>query len=97
MASDWFCLDCELMPWSAKAQELLRHQYAATGAAAQHAVAAAVAALNQARERGTGSEDLLASFRERTAARLVRDERSPGDQSPVRSAKNPALLVARES
>ena len=22
--SDWFCLDCELMPWSAKAQDLLR-------------------------------------------------------------------------
>ena len=22
-ASDWFCLDCELMPWSAKAQDLL--------------------------------------------------------------------------
>ena len=26
--SDWVCLDCELMPWSAKAQELLRTQYA---------------------------------------------------------------------
>ena len=25
----WACLDCELMPWSAKAQELLRSQYAA--------------------------------------------------------------------
>jgi protein phosphatase len=31
--SDWFCLDCELMPWSAKAQELLKQQYAAVGAA----------------------------------------------------------------
>src|SRR5205807_7767053 len=29
----WACLDCELMPWSAKAQELLRSQYAAVGAA----------------------------------------------------------------
>ncbi|MDP9374455.1 MAG: polynucleotide kinase-phosphatase, partial [Chloroflexota bacterium] len=28
-ATDWVCLDCELMPWSAKAQELLRGQYAA--------------------------------------------------------------------
>ena len=28
LASDWICLDCELMPWSAKAQELLRQQYA---------------------------------------------------------------------
>ena len=26
--TDWVCLDCELMPWSAKAQELLRTQYA---------------------------------------------------------------------
>ncbi len=31
--TDWVCLDCELMPWSAKAQELLRQQYAAVGAA----------------------------------------------------------------
>ena len=27
--TDWVCLDCELMPWSAKAQELLKQQYAA--------------------------------------------------------------------
>jgi protein phosphatase len=27
LATDWMCLDCELMPWSAKAQELLRTQY----------------------------------------------------------------------
>src|SRR5262249_28750765 len=27
-ATTWVCLDCELMPWSAKAQELLRTQYA---------------------------------------------------------------------
>ena len=32
--TDWVCLDCELMPWSAKAQELLKSQYAATGSAA---------------------------------------------------------------
>ena len=32
-ASDWFCLDCELMPWSAKARELIQRQYAAVGAA----------------------------------------------------------------
>jgi protein phosphatase len=34
LKTDWICLDCELMPWSAKAQELLRQQYAPTGAAA---------------------------------------------------------------
>lgn len=32
-ASNWFCLDCELMPWSAKARELIQRQYAAVGAA----------------------------------------------------------------
>ena len=37
--TDWICLDCELMPWSAKAQELLRQQYAAVGAAARAALA----------------------------------------------------------
>ena len=35
LKTDWVCLDCELMPWSAKAQELLRLQYASTGAAAR--------------------------------------------------------------
>jgi hypothetical protein len=33
--TEWVCLDAELMPWSAKAQELLHQQYAAVGAAAQ--------------------------------------------------------------
>lgn len=32
--TDWYCLDCELMPWSAKAQGLLEQQYAPVGAAA---------------------------------------------------------------
>jgi protein phosphatase len=48
LKTDWVCLDCELMPWSAKAQELLRLQYAPTGAAARAALPLAVAALNQA-------------------------------------------------
>jgi len=28
LASDWVCLDCELMPWSSKAQDLLRRRKA---------------------------------------------------------------------
>jgi protein phosphatase len=47
----WACLDCELMPWSAKAQELLRSQYAAVGAAGQASLPRAVAALEQAAAR----------------------------------------------
>jgi len=46
--TDWVCLDCELMPWSAKAQELLRQQYAPTGAAAREALPAAITALRAA-------------------------------------------------
>jgi protein phosphatase len=48
LKTDWVCLDCELMPWSAKAQELLRQQYAPTGAAARAALPAAIAVLSQA-------------------------------------------------
>ena len=54
MHTDWICLDCELMPWSAKAQDLLRSQYAAVGAAAKSSVPAAMEALADARERLTG-------------------------------------------
>src|SRR5262249_7274883 len=36
--TSWVCLDCELMPWSAKAQDLIRNQYAAVGTAARVAL-----------------------------------------------------------
>ncbi len=52
--TDWACLDCELMPWSAKAQELLRSQYAAVGAAGRASLPKVVAALRQASERMVG-------------------------------------------
>ncbi len=48
----WLCLDCELMPWSAKALELVRQQYAAVGAAGDAGLRQAVAALQQTAERG---------------------------------------------
>ena len=52
----WVCLDCELMPWSAKAQELLKTQYAAVGAAGRASLPRAVATLEQAVGR-FGGED----------------------------------------
>ncbi len=33
--SDWFLIDCELLPWSAKAQGLLQEQYAAVAASSE--------------------------------------------------------------
>lgn len=50
--TDWLILDCELMPWSAKAQELLKHQYAAVGAASLASTAAGVTALERTLARG---------------------------------------------
>jgi protein phosphatase len=41
--TDWVCLDAELMPWLAKAQELLRQQYASVGVAARASLTEAVA------------------------------------------------------
>jgi len=52
----WVCLDCELMPWSAKAQELLKSQYAAVGAAGRAALPRAVASLASAAGRLGGDE-----------------------------------------
>ena len=64
--SDWFVLDCELMPWSAKARELIRHQYAPVGAAGELALAAAIPALELAAARGLE----IGELRDRTSARL---------------------------
>ncbi len=44
LSTDWMLLDAELMPWSAKAQALLRHQYGPTATAA----AASAEALSEA-------------------------------------------------
>ncbi|MGH3089818.1 MAG: polynucleotide kinase-phosphatase [Rubrobacteraceae bacterium] len=68
LATDWLCLDCEILPWSAKAEELLRHQYAAVGAAARSALSNAVATLEAASGRGIEVEDPLANYRERQRA-----------------------------
>lgn len=65
LETDWLALDCELLPWSAKAMELLRTQYAATGAAARVAFAASVRALEAATGRGLDLGDLLVRQRDR--------------------------------
>ena len=58
--TDWLCLDCELMPWSAKAQELLKRQYAPVGATARATLAEEVAVLEQAGARGIDVAELAA-------------------------------------
>lgn len=56
LETSWACLDCELMPWSAKALELLKTQYAAVGAAGTAALPRVVAALERAAGRLEGDE-----------------------------------------
>jgi protein phosphatase len=65
LASDWLVLDAELMPWSAKALELLRNQYAAVGAAARTALPAAISSLSQAFDSGADVGELLTRTRSR--------------------------------
>jgi polynucleotide kinase-phosphatase len=69
--TDWICLDCELMPWSAKAQELLKQQYAAVGAAAQSSLAEEIATLDRAVARGMNLQELR--LRVQTRCQTVND------------------------
>ncbi|MFI7440206.1 polynucleotide kinase-phosphatase [Nonomuraea indica] len=74
LGSDWVVLDCELLPWSAKAGELIRSQYASVGAAARAALPEAVSALETAAGRGLDVGGLLDRARRRSAnAALFRD------------------------
>jgi protein phosphatase len=63
--TDWLCLDCELMPWSAKAQELLHCQYAPVGAAAMAALPEVTTALEQFAARENDDLGLSKYFAER--------------------------------
>ncbi len=64
-STDWVCLDCELMPWSVKAQALLLQQYAAVGAAGGAAMGEAAAVLEKTVERGLDAGVLLANYHDR--------------------------------
>jgi PNKP (polynucleotide 5'-kinase/3'-phosphatase) family adenylyltransferase-like protein len=67
LGTGWLLLDCELLPWSAKAEDLLRHQYAAVGAAARSALPTAVQALQAAHAAGIDVDALLTRTLARTA------------------------------
>ncbi|MEW2417612.1 polynucleotide kinase-phosphatase [Streptomyces sp. NPDC046866] len=67
LATDWLLLDGELLPWSLKSTGLLRHQYAAVGAASRAVFPPALAALEAAAARGVDTGGLAARQRERAA------------------------------
>jgi protein phosphatase len=75
LGTTWLLLDAELLPWNVKAGQLLRDQYAATGAAARAALPAAVAALEQAAGRDLPADGpAVAALLERTRARMANAE-----------------------
>lgn len=74
LGSDWLVLDCELLPWSAKARGLIEEQYAAVGASALHALPALAEVLATASARGLDVETLARRVDRRLAnARAFRD------------------------
>lgn len=67
LATDWACLDAELLPWSAKAGELLRTQYAPVGASARASLAVAMDVLAHTAGRGVDVGELSTWYGERAA------------------------------
>ena len=65
LGTDWLVLDSEIMPWSVKAQELIREQYAAVGVAARTGLKAAGAFLQETAARGIDAGDALLRVEER--------------------------------
>jgi len=57
----WVCVDAELMPWSAKARELLETQYAPVGCAGRNGLAAAADAIKRAAETFRGNKPAAVS------------------------------------
>ncbi len=69
LQTDWVLLDAELMPWSAKAQELLKRQYNPTVAAAKSSASALMEAIAKA-----GEVQGLEALRKRTETRFSNAE-----------------------
>jgi protein phosphatase len=98
--TDWICLDAELMPWSAKAQELLRQQYAAVGAAAQASLAETVACLEKIAPGNETARTLATHYKQRKEAADLYVESYRRYCWPVRSVNDlklaPFHLLATE-
>jgi protein phosphatase len=80
--TDWVCLDTELMPWSAKARELLVEQYVPVGRAGRDGIAAALEALRSA--SGAYAQRALQERAEQHAAAIELPASEPlAAKSPV--------------
>ncbi len=68
LESDWFVIDAEILPWSLKAEELLRKQYASVGASGLATAAAEVNALRSAKASSLDVGDLLTAAEQRESS-----------------------------
>lgn len=77
LGATWLLLDAEILPWTAKAEAMVRNQYAKVGAAATTALPATINALKAAAARGADVTDLLDRTRSRAdnAKRFVESYR----------------------
>lgn len=74
LSTDWVVLDCELMPWSDKAQGLIQKQYAAVGAAGQSSIHEVLQNLQKAQSNSAAVDDLIDKFTQRqTQINLYQD------------------------
>ena len=100
LATSWLCLDAEIMPWSVKAQELLRSQYAAVGSTSRGALGEAVAALAAYAARTATPHPLVDRYRARASAADAFVNAYRGYCWPVRSVDDleiaPFHLLASE-
>lgn len=67
LETDWLALDCELLPWSAKAIELIKAQYASVGAAARVVLPEAIGVLERGAARGLDVDTLASKTKQRLA------------------------------
>ncbi len=67
LGSDWLVFDTEMVPWSIKADQLIREQYAGVGTSGRAHTAAAFAAVTEAAAAGLDMGELAARLRAREA------------------------------
>ena len=63
--TDWVCLDCELMPWSLKANNLIIDQYAATGTTGDYSLSEIMPLLHKGSERGLDIDKIERTFQKK--------------------------------
>jgi protein phosphatase len=68
LATDWMCIDCELMPWSVKAMDLIRAQYAAVGASGVEMLSRLQELVKTASGHGRAFPEIEAATEERLRA-----------------------------